>query len=232
MQQRYYDPEIGRTLSRDPVTAFSSGDMRHFNGYAYAFNNPYRFTDPDGRSPVDDDPNHRPGPIRASLADSPQTTSSANETTHSDFGNRPAGQIHVTAHSVGVAGPRHLAIEFKGEQGTQVISAGPEDGQLKSGQDGERPTDAPNKNFTVGTVEPPQGVSSKDYFSRLQSADRSYCDCVNYDLVPELGGGGLNSNGYVFGIIQATGGSASIDFRNYVGGSKPVPASYFDASGR
>lgn len=61
MQQRYYDPELGRTLSRDPVTAFSSGDMRHFNGYAYAFNNPYRFTDPDGRSPVDDNPNHRPG---------------------------------------------------------------------------------------------------------------------------------------------------------------------------
>lgn len=51
MQQRYYDPEIGRMLSRDPVTAFSSSDMRYFNGYAYAFNNPYKFTDPDGRCP-------------------------------------------------------------------------------------------------------------------------------------------------------------------------------------
>lgn len=51
MQQRYYDPTIGRMLSVDPVTAYSSGDMRHFNVYAYSFNNPYRFTDPDGRNP-------------------------------------------------------------------------------------------------------------------------------------------------------------------------------------
>lgn len=51
MQQRYYDPEMGRMLSVDPVTAYGSGNMRHFNPYAYAFNNPYRFTDPDGRSP-------------------------------------------------------------------------------------------------------------------------------------------------------------------------------------
>ena len=49
MQQRYYDPGIGRFLSVDPVTAYDSGDWRQFTRYAYAFNNPYRFTDPDGR---------------------------------------------------------------------------------------------------------------------------------------------------------------------------------------
>lgn len=49
MQQRYYDPGIGAMLSVDPVTAYDSGDWRQFNRYAYAFNNPYRFTDPDGR---------------------------------------------------------------------------------------------------------------------------------------------------------------------------------------
>jgi len=49
MQQRYYDPAIGRLLSIDPVTALDDGDMRHFNRYAYAYNNPYLFTDPDGR---------------------------------------------------------------------------------------------------------------------------------------------------------------------------------------
>lgn len=52
MQQRYYDPFIGRMLSVDPVTAYSSGDMRHFNTYGYAYNNPYKFTDPDGRCPA------------------------------------------------------------------------------------------------------------------------------------------------------------------------------------
>lgn len=51
MQQRYYDPMIPRFLSVDPVTAYDNGDMRFFNRYAYAFNNPYKFTDPDGRCP-------------------------------------------------------------------------------------------------------------------------------------------------------------------------------------
>jgi len=51
MQQRYYDPAIGRFLSVDPVTALDNGDMRHFNRYTYAYNNPYKFTDPDGRCP-------------------------------------------------------------------------------------------------------------------------------------------------------------------------------------
>ncbi|MGE8399347.1 MAG: RHS repeat-associated core domain-containing protein [Burkholderiales bacterium] len=52
MQQRYYDPQIGRFLSVDPVTANSSSDTRLFGRYQYAFNNPYRFTDPDGGCPV------------------------------------------------------------------------------------------------------------------------------------------------------------------------------------
>ncbi|MEH6421051.1 RHS repeat domain-containing protein [Pseudomonas sp. CGJS7] len=48
MQQRYYDPAIGRFLSVDPVTA-DSGSGTNFNRYWYANNNPYTFTDPDGR---------------------------------------------------------------------------------------------------------------------------------------------------------------------------------------
>lgn len=53
MQQRYCDPMIGQCLSVDPVTAYDKGDIRFFNRYAYAFNNPYKFTDPDGRIPID-----------------------------------------------------------------------------------------------------------------------------------------------------------------------------------
>jgi len=48
MQQRYYDPLIGRFLSVDPVTAYSSPGA-NFNRYWYANNNPYKFVDPDGR---------------------------------------------------------------------------------------------------------------------------------------------------------------------------------------
>lgn len=48
MQQRYYDPVLGRFLSVDPVTA-NANTGANFNRYWYANNNPYRFTDPDGR---------------------------------------------------------------------------------------------------------------------------------------------------------------------------------------
>lgn len=48
MQQRYYDQGVGRFLSVDPVSA-SSINGGNFNRYWYANNNPYKFTDPDGR---------------------------------------------------------------------------------------------------------------------------------------------------------------------------------------
>lgn len=52
MQQRYYDPVIGRFLSLDPVGVdLNSGG--NFNRYWYANNNPYRFVDPDGRQSRD-----------------------------------------------------------------------------------------------------------------------------------------------------------------------------------
>lgn len=49
MQQRYYDPVVGRFYSNDPVGFMASNPMM-FNRYAYANNNPYKYTDPDGRS--------------------------------------------------------------------------------------------------------------------------------------------------------------------------------------
>jgi RHS repeat-associated protein len=51
MQQRYMDPQLGVFLSVDPVTAYEQ-PVGQFNRYRYANNNPYRFTDPDGRTAV------------------------------------------------------------------------------------------------------------------------------------------------------------------------------------
>jgi RHS repeat-associated protein len=45
---RWYEPEIGRFLSPDPVQ-FRKDNSLSFNRYAYANNNPYRYLDPDGR---------------------------------------------------------------------------------------------------------------------------------------------------------------------------------------
>ncbi|UHQ23252.1 Ig-like domain-containing protein [Lysobacter sp. 5GHs7-4] len=51
MQQRYYDPSIGRFLSADPVLAYPDSGG-NFNRYRYVNNNPYGFYDPDGRQSV------------------------------------------------------------------------------------------------------------------------------------------------------------------------------------
>lgn len=48
MQARYYDPEIGRFLSPDPV-APTSGNLFNFGRYTYVNDNPVDNTDPDGR---------------------------------------------------------------------------------------------------------------------------------------------------------------------------------------
>ena len=52
MGARYYNPQIGRFLSIDPKEADPS-DLHSLNRYAYANNNPYRYVDPDGHSPLD-----------------------------------------------------------------------------------------------------------------------------------------------------------------------------------
>ena len=51
MQQRYYDPAVGRFLSTDPM-AVDGATAGNFNRYNYAANNPYRYTDPDGRTAI------------------------------------------------------------------------------------------------------------------------------------------------------------------------------------
>jgi len=51
---RYYDPVIGRFYSNDPIDAVShlsnEEGIRGFNRYSYAVNNPYKYTDPDGKA--------------------------------------------------------------------------------------------------------------------------------------------------------------------------------------
>ena len=67
MQQRYYDPVIGRFYSNDPV-GFTADKPMMFNRYAYANNNPYKYTDPDGREAIDrfnDAFSNNPGEFKA-----------------------------------------------------------------------------------------------------------------------------------------------------------------------
>lgn len=49
MEQRYYEPTLGRFLSIDPVGALKD-PAAMFNRYKYGLNNPYKFVDLDGRA--------------------------------------------------------------------------------------------------------------------------------------------------------------------------------------
>jgi RHS repeat-associated protein len=52
MGARYYDPVLGRFVGPDPEQ-LDFDNLHSFNRYAYANNNPNRFVDPDGHSPLD-----------------------------------------------------------------------------------------------------------------------------------------------------------------------------------
>lgn len=49
MRQRYYNPATGRFISPDPISP-TPENVFNIGRYTYANDNPYKFTDPDGRS--------------------------------------------------------------------------------------------------------------------------------------------------------------------------------------
>jgi RHS repeat-associated protein len=123
MQQRYYDPSIGRFLSVDPVTA-DGNTGGNFNRYWYANNNPYRFTDPDGRDPGDLTTWPVPGHGQINEADKPRE-----------------GDGHFGAPRITSRGPStHTGIDVKAPVGSKVVAAG--DGKVVNQQ--------PNPSKTYG----------------------------------------------------------------------------------
>ena len=149
---------------------------------------------------------------------------------------RVPGTIYITGHRVGIFGPYHTAIEYDDGNGARWISGGPEGygfeghkylvGGIGDGINGIRPTDMPALNILIGEVQPPSGMSSGDYFNSLMSAANAYNSSIDYDLFPGISNS-YNSNSYVAGLIQATGGASNVNLSDYVGGSKPLPKSNF-----
>ena len=94
MQARYYDPVIGRFYSNDPVDALGHmqrGNPVHgFGRHTYANNNPYRYTDPDGRAPIEQ--------IEAAIMDSALIESNGDYGAANDMKN-------ATLDSMGDAAP-------------------------------------------------------------------------------------------------------------------------------
>ncbi|MBI5138043.1 MAG: hypothetical protein HZA24_12005 [Nitrospirae bacterium] len=134
---------------------------------------------------------------------------------------------YLTGHRVLGIGPYHLAGEHVGEDGTvQWVSARPDNywfGRLQGNVNETR--DRPEQNTTLGLVVPPAGMTDVQYIEVLKATNNTYPDNVDYDLFPGIGNG-YNSNSYIHGILNATGGRASVDLNDFVGGSSPLPPYY------
>ena len=107
-----------------------------------------------------------------------------------------------------------------------TISAGPEGSLPYLVSRVNRPTDNAALNMVLGTVNDPQSPSAEAYFAELLMADANYDDDLRYALFP-VGSLSYNSNSYVRGLIDATGGVTTVNLASLVGGDKPVPASKF-----
>jgi hypothetical protein len=87
--------------------------------------------------------------------------------------------------------------------------------------------DFPHLMMTLGTASK-AGTAPLAYWGHVLAADTRYDDHLPYSPAPRAGEGRFNSNGYVNGIVGATGGVTSIDMTRYTGGNVPVPAWAFN----
>ena len=140
---------------------------------------------------------------------------------------RAFGTVFVTGHHVFGLGPIHTAVEYTSvARPTTTLSAGPEGTLPYLVSRVNRPTDAAALNMVLGTVNDPQSLSGDVYFAELLLADANYADDLRYALFP-VAPGAYNSNSYVRGLIDATGGVTTANLASFVGGNQPVPASKF-----
>jgi len=162
MQQRYYDPTIGRFLSVDPVTADGSTGG-NFNRYWYAANNPYRFVDPDGRAQCDS------GSIGC------KSPGYAN----SEVGPMTAAYLAVAAWLVNAITP-----DSSGDSTQTNESTGQQEGS--GGEDQE----VPSSRGVDGVVPPRPSVLVGDQSSPLAGPNDSGKRHTSGNLAPEFGGVG------------------------------------------
>ena len=147
----------------------------------------------------------------------------ANERYRARFKRGPG--LYVTGRRVLGVGPVHLAIEYRDKQNNpETLSAFEADSlsTLNSVPNASDDREVGNT-FTVGVLQPPEGITLDDYFQRLRTIDNQYNDQAPYDLFPYFDEGAYNSNSYVRGLIEATGGRTTVNFDDYYGGGSPLP---------
>ena len=206
---RYYDPEIGRFLSEDPI-GFTARDL---NLYRYVGNNPVKFVDPDG--------------LKVEVQ------------WHEYSGTgwyHTATRITPENQSRWAADPRFQNFD---EDGRRFATIGAERsilGNLVS--DVNRPSDVASDGPSRGQVVPvtsPCGVSEDRFIERFLDLDRNFSDDIKYAPFPAtpedrewlVADDGYSSNSYTRGLIEAAGGSAPTPNVDAPGWDLPVPSRYF-----
>jgi len=123
-------------------------------------------------------------------------------------------------------GPFHTLVEYRGST-VSAYDSDPRmlfDGNLVSQVNW--PRDHPSLTMRMGYIDGPS--TPLIYWSSILLADSRYGDDLRYDLFPNLGQGGYNSNSFVSGLVQATLGLPTIQLETFVGGEQPVPVSAFN----
>lgn len=220
MQQRYYDPMIGRFLSTDPVTA-NTGAGENFNRYWYANNNPYLFADPDGRNPneEDEDSTSLPGRGKDSSVKwkvpgggvtrrAKSNAARGNGNTNGNYsGHILSIRSNVTSNQDLTAGHAWLVDTYEGSEQTWGLWP---DGHPKVVDNGDG-TDV-RSNMEAGQ----QAVSSRSY--RLTNAQ--YRQFQRYLLVPDTWSYGHTCADWARDGMQAATG-INLDVDDYLGIETP-----------
>ena len=200
MQQRYYDPQIGRFLSVDPVTAYSS-PVAMFNRYRYANSNPYRYYDPDGRCTGSRD------------TDDGTCRSTGGGTTQSSSTNRPQMNFFADGRQTWSSWPvpGHTKIntadkprEGRGEFGTpRSTSRG---ASTHTGIDAEAPTGARVVAIREGTVVDINPNPSETYGNQvvIDHGDQLFSQSAHLDTVLVKPGDKVNRD-QTIGTVGRTG---------------------------
>ncbi|MCC5855307.1 MAG: RHS repeat-associated core domain-containing protein [Idiomarina sp.] len=210
MQQRYYDPLIGRFYANDPV-GFQVNNPMMFNRYAYANNNPYKYIDPDGR----------------------EVKLQWHEVTVMGIGTRK----NHTLLTITPEDPQHFnnvgRISSLGEltnsQGNRygTMGAGPNLLISKLVSAYNRPNDSVEREGGI-VISLPSGMNENQFVDKLIELDSNYRDNLRYSLFPD-GVESFNSNSYVSGLLNAAGVDISkLQVPNAPGFDKPIPEEYFE----
>lgn len=157
---------------------------------------------------------------------------------------RSPDTIYVTSRVLpGTGGRRHSSLEYTNPSSvigaTEWISAHDTiDNPLIDGKliaEYRWKNDNPIWMMTVGTARRPGTVNDIYWNKYLLAANLHFMGLPasqrpDYDLLPEVGSGGNNSNSYIAGIVDATNGIAFVPpgmSNTFPGWQTPVPASYF-----